>query len=476
MSTWANGRCAVVLVAGIAAACSDGPSTVRRQPQGTSGPQGYTDLAAANAGRTARGIEDEFLRLEARIPGFGGMFKDIDGVVTAYLTDSMQRPLARQVIAASDSLFEGEPEVRQAVRDGRVRFRSGLWTFSQLVGWQRLALRSLSPTAVITADADESSNRVRVGISGGISAVAVNQLLRDAGIPAEALTIETEAAIQLATLRDHFPRGTAGGMQIADMNWPDMKLCTLGFNVTASTLEEGLLTAAHCNPGSPWSGMGGTVWQNVGGPGYNQQMNIGAILFNPPWERRDSTCVGFLRCTWTDAMFVQYHADKVALSQHSVAATTFVGENNRAGSVEETSAWRTPVWEYKTPYVGLVVDKVARTTGWTRGTIQRTCEAITVNFNTSEAYRILCVDRVTNSAVGDGDSGGPVFLPAATPGGYTRAVGVVVARVVDPSRDYGDPSDGYIARCIAPQTCTYWYANWPAIEEHLGNLFHARVQ
>ena len=71
-----------VLLIGILTACDQG--TPPTAPTDASPPAAHAlmsdfaeaELAAASAGRTERGAEDEILRLEAQIPGVGGVFLD----------------------------------------------------------------------------------------------------------------------------------------------------------------------------------------------------------------------------------------------------------------------------------------------------------------------------------------------------------------------------------------------------------------
>src|SRR5436305_1617977 len=64
-----------------------------------------SELAAAAAGRTARGFEDEILRLENAVPGLGGLFKDPQGRATVYLPTSGDRgALLRQLATAAANL------------------------------------------------------------------------------------------------------------------------------------------------------------------------------------------------------------------------------------------------------------------------------------------------------------------------------------------------------------------------------------
>ena len=429
-------------------------------------------LTAAVSGRTARGFEDDLLRLDAAIDGFGGMFRTAEGRVVAYLPDTALQSRARVVLARNDSLFSADDRVRSDVREGRVHFLPGRFRFSELVAWQQLILRGLPPSALQTVDADESANRVNIGLARGTDRKGIHRALAALGVPTEAVHIEYDDRITLTTdLRDFWPSYTGGGIQIMNNNAPgDMRVCTLGFNVTSGDFDEGFLTAAHCGPQAPWSGATNfSIYQPVGYPAYNQDMNLGSIHINPLWTRTDAECLGLKRCTWADVMFVKYDATKLYRTRRAVFTTATLGQNNSLGST--ASAQRRDTLREVVSFPGLVVDKTGRTTGWTRGTVQATCVAITLNYNIPEDARVLCADRVVGSAVGDGDSGGPVWIPGAPGGSASRAVGVLFARQIRVGQD--QVHDNMVS-CYTPQTqCTYWFANWRAIEAHLGKPMYS---
>lgn len=226
--------------------------------------------------------------------------------------------------------------------------------------------------------------------------------------------------------------------------------CTLGFNVVTQTYNEvGFLTAAHCAPGAPGSGSGGTVYQNVR---TNPAYAVGLILSNPQFTRTGVQCGGYTACTWADVMLVQH--SNSSMSVRVVAATTYVGLNKALGSPFE-NAWRVNVQRAPYTYVGMQVDKVGRTTGWTRGTLASTCQANVINDVTYGPYMVLCTDRVTNSTIGPGDSGAPVFVPDPT---TTYAIGILIA---------GGPidtGDAYDSWCSSTSNCSYLYNDWSSFD------------
>ncbi|HEY4561533.1 MAG TPA: hypothetical protein VIJ36_01050, partial [Thermoanaerobaculia bacterium] len=95
-------------------------------------------------------VDDELVQIGRAIPGFGGLFYDAEGYPNVYLRDTKAAP----ALAALKSWGEGE-----------IRVLQGRYDFAQLVAWKR-ALRPavLGQPGVVFLDADETRNRVVVGI------------------------------------------------------------------------------------------------------------------------------------------------------------------------------------------------------------------------------------------------------------------------------------------------------------------------
>jgi hypothetical protein len=137
-----------------------------------------------------------------------------------------------------------------------------------------------------------------------------------------------------------------------------------------------------------------------------------------------------------------------------VARPTFVGVNYAAGSTTLDSWWMNIAKAGLLPYVGLTVDKVGQTTGWTRGTVTQTCAAKVV-----EGAVKLCSDAVTGSRAGFGDSGSPVFYPEVSPDPL-YALGILHT---------GGPIPQ--GQQICTNDCEYLFSSWSAIEVHLSRYF-----
>src|SRR5689334_16506393 len=192
------------------------------------------------------------------------------------------------------------------------------------------------------------------------------------------------------------------------------------------------------------------MYQNVNAAG-NQ---YGVVSLNPAPNRTDGACMSNPRCAWADAMFVLTGPNDF---NKRVAAPTFVGTGNAVGSTTLAGWWNTVEKAGFTPYTGLTIDKVGRTTGWTRGVVTQTCSAQTVgDAVTGITTVILCSDVVTSSAVGGGDSGAPVLIPPGSDPNV-QAFGILFA---------GTTGGG-----TCTSNCTYLFSDWSAIETHLPRTF-----
>jgi len=443
--------CALILPL-LAAACSDdplGPPGGNPSPepvkQSRLTPGARAEIRAAVQGRKMRGIEDEILRIESRVPGFAGMHKDASGQMVVHLADLGQRPAAAAEMAKIAVLLKDmDPGTARDLAAGRIKVVQADYSFSQLVDWQQATLSALAARPGFNSvDADESTNHVHVTLLPGTDIASFSKAMTGLGIPAQAIEITYDSPMGPANIRNRFPNGLGGGMQIENELG---QFCSLGFNVTTNYDEQAFVTAGHCAPGTPGDGvLGNLIYQNVNIGGYQ----VGTILENPVWPTiADAPCNG-KRCPWADVMLVKYL--NASLSVHVVAATTYLGQNNQLGSIFE-NAWRVNQQRRPYPlYAGYTgVDKVGRTTGWTRGNVSATCVAQDLG-----TYWVRCSNLITGSSAGEGDSGASVFLLGPT---TTWVVGILFA-----APRYQPNSDNQ-GNTWCNQSCVYAYSDWSAIE------------
>jgi hypothetical protein len=245
---------------------------------------------------------------------------------------------------------------------------------------------------VVFTDADETNGRLVVGVLDRDVEGLVRARLRVLGISSQSVdVVETEPILRVATLRDKV-RPVVGGLQIRFSGY----LCSLGFNAWRDGVE-GYVTASHC---SDQQG-------EVDGTLYYQPLNqvadefIGTEIADPAFFRNADGCPRGRKCRYSDSNFSDGD-DAVAFTLGGIARTS--GPNN--GSLEIAGEFAIRAQGAAT--VGQTANKVGRTTGWTQGTVTRTC----VNTGVlGSNIVLLCQDFVENTVriVAGGDSGSPVF-------------------------------------------------------------------
>lgn len=183
---------------------------------------------SAAAGRKTRGIEEEWLKIEARVPGFGGLYRDTtSGKIVAFLIDTNQAPTLRAAVAEVDTLFP-DAATRLAVGAGSIEVRRGTYAFSELVAWQQRIAALNDMPGFVSVDADEGWNRVTVGLETSASRIQFSAVAEAAGIPSAAIRFVNARVPTFASddLRGFFPSGTGGGVQITNADFPATGLCT----------------------------------------------------------------------------------------------------------------------------------------------------------------------------------------------------------------------------------------------------------
>jgi len=359
-----------VTAAFLAAACSDQnePSAPNDQPDQLS--PSVQQEPADNPNALARGVR-----------GFGGFFFDAQGRPTVYLKHAAERSNVERALAP---FFRAQGRTPSAVQ-----VRRGDFDWIQLERWfARASAEVLGQSGAVFVDADEASNRVRIGVERGATGQARSIVAR-LRIPAEAVIIEeTEPITFAATLRERV-RPIVGGLQI---NFPGF-LCTLGFNAVRSG-QSSFITNSHCT--NTQGGTEGTpYWQPLETV---DPVQIGTEVDDPVYFRRQNGCPNGRRCRFSDASRAAY-ASGIDFDLGTLAKTT--GANN--GSITIDGSFT--ITGEGSAAVGQQVNKVGRTTGWTQGLVTNTC----VNTGVSGSNIVQLCQTFVSAGVGGGDSGSPVF-------------------------------------------------------------------
>jgi len=359
-----------VTAAFLAAACSDQNEPSAPTDQSDRLSQSVQQEPADNPNALARGVR-----------GFGGFFFDAQGRPTVYLKNAAERGNAERVLAP---FFRA-----QGLGPSAVQVRRGDFDWVQLERWfAQASAEVLGQSGAVFVDADEASNRVRIGVERGATGQA-RSLVARLGIPAEAVIVEeTEPITFAATLRERV-RPVVGGLQI---NFPGF-LCTLGFNAVRNG-QSSFITNSHCT--NTQGGTEGTpYWQPLETV---EPVQIGTEVDDPVYFRRQNGCPKGRRCRFSDASRAAY-APGTQFTLGSLAKTT--GQNNGSITINESFT----ITQEGSAAAGQTVNKVGRTTGWTQGLVTNTC----VNTGVSGSNIVQLCQTFVSAGVGGGDSGSPVF-------------------------------------------------------------------
>ena len=319
------------------------------------------------------------------MPGFGGFFVDEQGTPTVYLTTTGRRAAAEQALA---------PWLRERNRAAAaLRVLPARFAWTDLERWSAQASTEvLAVPGAVFVDADEAGNRVHIGVEHAAAANRARSVLARLGIPAAAADVEIVAPFRrVATLRGSV-RPVVAGVQI---NFPGF-LCSLGFNATRQGVA-GFVTASHCT--STQGGVQSTpYWQPLQ---TTKPVQIATETVDPAYKGTIAGCPSGRKCRRSDAAFAKYiNATKNTL-----------GRIARTGSMSSTDLTIAGGWTItgnatsSSFTVGETVNKVGRTTGWSRGKVAATC--VTVNVSGSNITQIC--QTIVNAKVGAGDSGSDVF-------------------------------------------------------------------
>jgi hypothetical protein len=382
----------VSLGAALTAACHDANRPL--EPEVTESPS-HSETRVSSSETVERPHEAEFHRLSQEIRSFGGYHFDEQGNLIAYLKDPADEGRARQLL---------EPILRNRVLSARQRaqgsvvFRRGAFTFLELSGWRDRATDPVLDTeGVEYTDLDEAQNRFVIGVSSASGRDGATRALREHGVPLTAVVFEeTRPAVEELTLRDYH-RPLQGGYQIRRAGGGN---CTLGFNAYWNG-QASFLTNSHCT----------RDFLKYDGVAFYQNNNaIASHLVG--YESHDpapKACgiFGIFKCRWSDAAVVR-KLSSVPWNYGYIARTTgWATGNGNAGSITVNS--NNPrmriTGELSFPKVGDELDKIGRTTGWTYGSVKKTC----VDVNKPGLVRMRCQDFRWKTHSNGGDSGSPVF-------------------------------------------------------------------
>jgi hypothetical protein len=358
-------------------------------------------------------VDDELVQMGRAIPGFGGLFYDAEGYPNVYLRDIKASP----ALSALKSWGKGE-----------VRVLQGQYDFAQLVAWKR-ALRPavLGQPGVVFLDADETRNRVVVGIDAAraksLDTGGLDKALALKGVPREAVLYQEVPAIReltgvwtdkakkpaTSTIQSS-TRPVPGGVQIIFLDLPLAYFCTAGFNAYLDG-DFGFVTNSHCT--KTRGAVDGTPYAQGNDP---FGATVATEIADPAYFTGDP-CPNGYQCRYSDSSFAQYNTPSLG-SLGKLAKTSSRGP--LVGSITlKPPTSRFSISATASALEGQTVNKIGVTSGWTYGPIVATCVDIAVTGTTNG---LLC-QNVVRAGSDHGDSGSPVF--SWTTGANVKLLGIL---------------------------------------------------
>ncbi len=342
-------------------------------------------LNPAYAQSEKKSVDETFVDIDSKVPGFGGMYVD-GNQMKVYLTDISKKDKAISEISSIKKIPKGGVQILQ-----------GKYRFSDLKKWKDDAGILFDIPSLVYIDADEKLNRLSIGVDNIDLSTIVEQRLIQAGIPKDAIVVvKTDPIVYKYTLQSKI-RPIQGGIQIRFTNY----LCTESFNGIRNGVN-GFVINSHC------SGKQGGV-QNTQ---FYQPINvipdefIGTEIADPDYTRAKCSAAKIRGkvCRYSDSAYAS-NASGV------LEALGIVEKPDSANTGSLTVAGDFRITSEGSSIVGETVNKVGRTTGWSRGAVTRT----DVNTGVSGTNIVQLRQDWVSASVGGGDSGSPVFSTINNP-------------------------------------------------------------
>lgn len=483
----------VVVVCGILA-CSG--TDITQAPELTP-PTGTRNVLAdapslvlqAEAGIVKRGEQDDMLRREAELPGFGGFYISADRHVVVYMKPSAKTSdaLVRSTLYSA-YLNRPEPYVREAMaKASNAEIRVGQYTLSELIAIENaIAHSTVKIPGYVGVGTSVYYNRVIVGLEDSTTLGSAVNTIASLGIPKEAIIPQIWGRAVVTSNWNSTIRPTHDGIQIAVANQtlrPNVSyIASLGYNVLLQTdlAQTHFLTAAHTiNSFTGTNGQtGDTIWQ----PNRSTAPTpIGYIAQNPAWSTScgtdPATGLPYDYCTDSDVALGGYSpvdlADKEGL--RSLGTSDYEGLNGAVGS-QHIHGWYAIVFFADVNYLPQVgadtgaIHKSGAATGTTTGGLVLPVMQVSAQLSwgttgTTKDVLFTNVARVDHMGWGTGDSGGPIFANNPDQVGGPEpyfAVGIVTL-------GSGTTTNGI---CTAGTACAVYFTPWLNMVTALNNTMY----
>jgi hypothetical protein len=376
----------------LVAACTEQPTT----PTAPNRAEPNLSSVAPRSGIEHPG-EAAFEEISQTVPSFAGYFLE-GGQLVVYVTDLSQAQAA-EAVRRVNSTGRGDALLAHA----STVVRPARYSFLQLRQWrdqiEQNVLFGLSDAASI--DLDEGINRIVVGLADGSGKAQLENGLTRLGVPTEAVDVQVTGRVSPSTLLTDSVRPVEGGLASA-VTFNDtaqtVPWCTFGFNAYYGSTAV-VLTSSHCTSQTYGDDPTPTVF-------YQNLITSGDRIGSEWYDPSSFFCNSTVKCRYSDAAMIKYDSGvnfQLASIARTLSYDTTWGVDG-SKTIDSSNPQFSITSEQDYLAQGYAVDKVGRTTGWTRGTILGTC----VDFLGSDGYWRLCSDKASYWA-DSGDSGSPVF-------------------------------------------------------------------
>ena len=270
--------------------------------------------------------------------------------------------------------------------------------------FQRTSPEVMALRGTVFADNDERIGKLVIGVENLNAARGVETALLARGVAKEDFVIELTQPIHFAaTLQNaRFTSGVAG-MQVHFSQY----VCSVGANVDHAG-GRGFIINSHCT--TTQGGTEGTLYYQPSKTAFPTA--IATEVDDPLYSKTLPGCSRGKKCRYSDAARAVYAGDYPS-SRGTIAKTTALTPNTGNLTVDEAGSYTITAQDNNGALnvVGTVVNKVGRTTGWTRGSITRTCVNTAVSGSTvMQLCQSFVSDPAGGTVVSGGDSGSGVWV------------------------------------------------------------------
>lgn len=309
------------------------------------------------------------------------------------------------------------------------RSRDVKYSLCQLLAFaEQVAPVAFADENFVLFDVNEQSGKVEVGLSSAASVRDLSVETQKVGLPADGLLVyvakaPTPTAVPWSALLRARP--VVGGLDFGP------KGCTTGIVGYMPSGQVAMFTAAHCS----------AVWGSVDGGTWRQNSNSANPLFGAETHDSEWPCYingGWRRCDHIDLAGYNFTNIDLNAGEFDYEAGLIYRRVNRvigvlgAGSPDIDTLYPrlvvTGMQEY--PVMDQVVDESGGQSGWTYGTVYKTCT--TTEFGGNSNNKMYCQDFARTRSIG-GDSGAPMFvhypnIPPSPGGNGISFLGIVWAK------------------------------------------------